>query len=582
MIKLVLSFIGERMSVITFKSKKADTFGNLVKDPALLLSVAVIWVFLAIFVLLPIIRIFALAFMEGGHFNLAGFSEILFKRYTLISTWNSILLGALVGLFGTALGFFFAFTSVRANLPKWWSRLLDWAIILPLISPPFTMAITVIFSFGPKGLITHSLLGMDNFNVYGMWSTLFAETITYFPISYITLKGILGGIDPTVEDMAFSLGSSRFDVFRKVTLPLSTSGLANSFLLLFAASLADFATPLILAGNRFPLLPTEAFLQITGLFDIKGGAILSFILLIPSLAVFFLQRYWVGRRNFVTITGKSGSQTKFKSVGNKTRYLFLFICLMTTIFIFYFYVLLVFASLIQAFGADNSFTLSHYSHIFTRGVKVIKDTLIIAVSGMLIGGIYGVVIGYITAKKKYFSRKLMEVVAMINYALPGTIVGIAYLITFNRRPFLLTGTAIIIILCNVAKYGAYGIRTTVAILQQIHPGIEEASSSLGASSVHTFRRITIPLILPGLFSGLGIVFIRSMTAISAAIFLVSLNWNLITVSILENMTELHLGVSAAFSVFVVIIVFIVTSLISLGLKSLRQPGAMRMTSLFGA
>ena len=201
---------------------------------------------------------------------------------------------------------------------------------------------------------------------------------------------------------------------------------------------------------------------------------------------------------------------------------------------------------------------------------------------MLIGGIYGVVIGYITAKKKYFSRKLMEVVAMINYALPGTIVGIAYLITFNKRPFLLTGTAIIIILCNVAKYGAYGIRTTVAILQQIHPGIEEASSSLGASSVHTFRRITIPLILPGLFSGLGIVFIRSMTAISAAIFLVSLNWNLITVSILENMTELHLGVSAAFSVFVVIIVFIVTSLISIGLKSLRQPGAMRMTSLFGA
>ena len=570
------------MSVTLFKSRKADSFGNLVKDPALLLSVIVIWAFLSIFVLLPIFKILALAFTEGGHFNFSGFSEVVLKKYTMIAGWNSIYLGALVGFSGTALGFFFAFTSVRANLPKWWSRLLDWAIILPLISPPFTMAITVIFSFGPKGLITHSLLGMENFNVYGMWSTLFAETITYFPISYITLKGILGGIDPTVEDMAFSLGSSRFEVFRKVTLPLSTSGLANSFLLLFAASLADFATPLILAGNTFPLLPTEAFLQITGLFDIKGGAILSFVLLIPSLAVFFLQRYWVGRRNFVTITGKSGSQTKFKSVGNKTRYFFLFICLLTMIFIFYFYALLLYASLIKAFGADSTFTFSHYTHIFTRGGKVIKDTLIIAVSGMLAGGLYGVVVGYITAKKKYFSRKFMELVSMLNYALPGTIVGIAYLITFNKKPFLLTGTALIIILCNVAKYGAYGIRTTVAILQQIHPGIEEASSSLGASSVHTFRRITVPLVLPGLFSGLGIVFIRSMTAISAAIFLVSLNWNLITVSILENMTELHLGVSAAFSVFVVIVVFIVTSCISLGLKTLRQPGAMRMTSLFGA
>ncbi len=570
------------MSVLTFKRKNTDTLGNLVKDPALLTSVIVIWMFLALFVLFPIFKILSIAFTEGGHFQLSGLLKILGKKYTHIAAWNSILLGTLVGICGTALGFFFAFTAVRANLSKSWSRLLDWAIILPLISPPFTMAITVIFSFGPRGLITYNLLGLEHFEVYGMWSTLFAETITYFPISYITLKGILGGIDPTVEDMAFSLGSSRWDVFRKVTFPLSTSGLANSFLLLFAASLADFATPLILAGNGFPLLPTEAFLQITGLFDMKGGAILSFILLIPSLAVFFLQRYWVGRRNLVTITGKSGSQTKFKSVGNKTRYLFLFICLLTVLFILYFYILLLYASLIEAFGANNTFTLTHYKAIFTRGREVIKDTLIISISGMLLGGLYGVVVGYITAKKKFFSRKFMEIVAMINYALPGTIVGIAYLIAFNKRPIILTGTALIIIFCNVSKYGANGIRSTVAILQQIHPGIEEASVSLGASSIYTFRRITVPLILPGLFSGLGIVFIRSMTAISAAIFLVSLNWNLITVSILENMTELHLGVSAAFSVFVVITVFIVITGISFVLKSLRQPGALRITSLFGA
>ncbi len=564
------------------KSKTLDTVGNLIKDPALLLSVVVIWIFLILFVVIPIMKILSITFTEGGHFNLSGFGEILKKRYTLISARNSILLGTLVGLCGTALGFFFAFTSVRTNLPKWWSRFLDWAIILPLISPPFTMAITVLFSFGPRGLITYNLLGLEHSNVYGMWSTLFAETITYFPVSYITLKGILAGIDPTVEDMAFSLGSSRWEVFYKVTLPLSTPGLANSFLLLFAASLADFATPLILAGNSFPVLPTEAFLQITGLFDLKGGAILSFILLIPSFAVFFLQRYWVGRKNYVTITGMSGSQTKFKSVGNKTKYFFLLVCLLAAVFILYFYVLLLYASLIEAFGANNRFTLNHYKMIFTSGKDAIKDTLFIAFSGMLLGGLFGVVVGYITAKKKYFSRKLMELMAMINYSLPGTIVGIAFLITFNSRPLLLTGTALIIILCNVSKYGAYGIRSTVAILHQIHPGIEEASQSLGANSLSTFRRITIPLVLPGLFSGLGIVFIRSMTAISATIFLVSLNWTLITVRILENMTELHLGVSAAFSVLVVVIVFAVTTGISFCLKMVRQPGGMKITSLFGS
>ena len=170
---------------------------------------------------------------------------------------------------------------------------------------------------------------------------------------------------------------------------------------------------------------------------------------------------------------------------------------------------------------------------------------------------------------------------MINYSLPGTIVGIAYLIAFNNPPIMITGTAIIIIACYVFRYGATGIRTTVAILQQIDPSIEEASFSLGANATTTFKRITIPLILPGLFSGLGIVFIRSMTAISATIFLVSINWTLITVRILDKMTELELGVAAAFSTLVVVIVFIVIIFINLFLRLFRGPGAIDMSNILG-
>ncbi|MCD6122981.1 MAG: iron ABC transporter permease [Spirochaetales bacterium] len=237
--------------------------------------------------------------------------------------------------------------------------------------------------------------------------------------------------------------------------------------------------------------------------------------------------------------------------------------------------------MVKAFGANHNLTLDHYRIIFTEGLPAIKDTLIIAVSGMLIGGLYGVLVGYLTAKKKFLSRQLMEIMAMVNYSLPGTIVGIAFLIAFNDPPLALTGTAIIIILCNVSRYGAYGTRSTIAILQQIDPSIEEASASLGASSSVTFGRITVPLILPGLFAGLGIVFIRSMAAISATIFLVPLSWTLITVRILESMTELDLGVSAAFSVLVVLIVFVMVIIISLFLKLLRQPGAPRVTAILG-
>jgi iron(III) transport system permease protein len=439
----------------------------------------------------------------------------------------------------------------------------------------------MIFSFGPRGLITYDLLGIKQFTVYGLHSTLFSETITYFPVAYLTLKAIIAGIDPNIEDMAFSLGSSRWRVFRTVTLPLTVPGLANSFLLLFSASLADFATPLILAGNSFPVLPTQVYLQITGLFDLKGGAVLSFVLLVPAFLVFFLQRFWVSRKYYVTISGKVGAQTQIKSVPPAIKYLLLGLCLFISAFIFYFYALLFYASIVKAFGANFDWTLKHYRVVFTEGLKAIRDTLIIAGVAMPLGGIYSVILGYLVAKKTFPSRQGMEIVSMINYSLPGTIVGIAYLLFFNDPPILLTGTAFIIIACYVFRYGPTGIRTTVAILQQIDPSIEEASSSLGAGTGTTFRRVTLPLILPAFFAGLGVVFIRSMTAISATIFLISIHWTLITVRILEKMTELELGVAAAFSILVVLIVFVVITAISLLLRLFRQPGAPEMANILG-
>ncbi|MBK8688869.1 MAG: iron ABC transporter permease [Betaproteobacteria bacterium] len=417
--------------------------------------------------------------------------------------------------------------------------------------------------------------------VYGLSSTLFSEVITYFPIAYLTLRPILAGIDSNIEGMALSLGASRWRVFRTVTLPLSIPGLANAFLLLFAASLADFATPLILAGNQFPVLPTQAFLQITGMFDLRGGAALSFVLLVPALIVFLLQRYWVSRRFYVTVTGKGAGTAPFDSVSPGVRNLLLAFCLLVALAIAYFYVLLLYASLVVALGANHALTLQHYKVIFTDGVKAIRDTLIIAGLAMPLGGLYGVLLGYLVTKKEFLGRRSMELVSMINYALPGTIVGIAYLIAFNDPPIELTGTALIIVACYIFRYGPTGIRATVALLSQIDKSLEEASQGLGAGSGTTFRRITLPLILPAFFAGLGVVFIRSMTAISATIFLVSVSWTLITVKILENITELSLGPAAAFSVLVCVIVFVVIGLIGRALRYFRAPGAASVTSMLG-
>jgi len=558
-----------------------STAAGLRRDPAVSLTVLVLWLLLGLFVVYPLAALFARVLFDHGRFTPDGIAAILTDRHQLRAFGNSLLLGLGVGIGGTLVGFLFAFTASRGKLSRALLTTLDAAVLLPLVSPPFTSAIAMIFSFGPRGLITYELLGLKGVTVYGLTSTLCSEVITYFPIAYLTLRPLLAGIDSNIEGMALSLGASRWRVFRTVTLPLTIPGLANAFLLLFAASLADFATPLILAGNNFPVLPTQAYLQITGLFDLRGGAVLSFLLLVPALIVFLLQRYWVSRRFYVTITGKGAGQTPFDSVAPWVRNALLMACALIAGIVLYFYALLLYASLVVALGANHAFTLAHYRVIFTEGLKAIRDTLIIAGIAMPLGGLYGVLVGYLVTRGSFPGRRTMEITSMIDYALPGTIVGIAYLIAFNEPPLQITGTALIIIACYIFRYGPTGIRTTVALLQQIDRSLEEASRGLGAGSGTTFRRVTLPLILPAFFAGLGVVFIRSMTAISATIFLVSIGWTLITVKILQDMTELALGPAAAFSVLVVVIVFAMIALIGRVLSLFRAQGAPRVTSMLG-
>jgi iron(III) transport system permease protein len=551
------------------------------RDPAITLAAVALWFLLALFVVYPLVALMARVLWQGGHFTLDGLGALITNRQQVRAFVNSLLLALGVGIGGTLLGFVFAFAAARGRLSRAWLTALDAAVLLPLVSPPFTTAIAIIFSFGPRGIITYELLGLKGVTVYGVTSTLLSEILTYFPIAYLTLRPLLAGIDSNIEGMARSLGATRRRVFRTVTLPLTNPGLANAFLLLFAASLADFATPLILAGNSFPVLPTQAYLQITGLFDLRGGALLSFALLIPALGVFLLQRYWVSRRYYVTVTGKGAGVQPFDSVTPAARIALLATCAIVAGIVLYFYALLLYASLVVALGANHAFTLQHYRVIFTEGLKAIRDTLIIAGFAMPLGGLYGVLVGYLVTRPSFPGRRTMEITSMIDYALPGTIVGIAYLIAFNAPPLEITGTALIIIACYVFRYGPTGIRATVALLQQIDRSLEEASRGLGARSGTTFRRITLPLILPAFFAGLGVVFIRSMTAISATIFLVSIGWTLITVKILQDMTELALGPAAAFSVLVVAIVFVTIAVIGRVLQRFRSPGTPRLASLLG-
>jgi iron(III) transport system permease protein len=530
-----------------------------------------IWLLLLIFIVYPLLTLLSRAFLDNGQLSTAALFAAIHSPSNLKALRNSLILAGMVGVAGTLIGTAFAFTVERVSGGGWLTRLIDRATFLPLISPPFTTSIAIVFSFGPRGLITHDVFGLQNVQVYGLTSTFAAETLTYFPIAYLALRPMLASISNSFEEAVFSLGGSRWHAFWTVTLPLTLPGLANAFLLLFGCSLADFATPLILAGSDFSVLPTEAYLQITGMFDLKTGAILSLLLLVPAGLVFYLQERIVAGRSYVTVTGKGSAISVRNSASVFAKSMLLAFCLFVCATILYFYALLFYASIVQAFGANHSLTLDHYRVIFSEGLPAIEDTLIIAFIGMPLGGLYGIIVGYLVGRTNFLGRKAMETVSMLNYALPGTIVGIAYLLAFNDKPLALTGTATILIACYVFRYSPTGIRTTIALLQQVDKSMEEASESLGASGFLTFRRVMLPLIMPAFFAGLGVLFIRSMTAISATIFLVSIDWTLITVKILENMTEVALGPAAAFSVFVIVVVLLVTELLNIALQRLMSP-----------
>jgi len=550
------------------------------RDPVLAPTVLLLWAAVSLFVLYPVTRLLVLTFWDGGP-TLAPVVELVSSWQHRRALGNSLLLAALVGGIGTALGFAFALLAVRARLPRGVGGALDAVVLLPLISPPFTAAIALIFALGPKGLISYHVFGIASLNIYGLGGTLLSETLTYFPIAYLTLKGVLGNIDPNLEDGAFSLGARRGRVFRTVTVPLAAPGLANSFLLLSAASLADFATPLILGGTKFPVLPTQAFLQITGLYDMRGGAALSFLLLVPALAVFIAQRWWTERRSVVTVTGKSGAATSIKSLSPGAVALLALVCAVTVLLVLTFYALIVVASMVRALGADNSLSSAHYAHVFSGGLKAIRDTLVIAAICMPLGGLFAVVLGFVVARTRFPGRRALEFAAMINYALPGTIVGIAYLVAFNDPPLALTGTAFILVICYVFRYSLAGTRATTALLAQIDPSLEEASASLGARRDVTFRRVVLPLIRPALLAGMTVLFIRAMTAISATIFLVSLSWSLVTVRILEGITNLELGQASAFSVLVILLVYAAVLLASLAMRWLNAGNLGQAGTLLG-
>lgn len=530
------------------------------RDPVLAALVLAIFAAIAVFVVYPLAMVFVASLQTRDGWTADNYGLFLTRRAYTAALANSLVVATVVGVASTAIGYLAAFVMTRLRVPG--KGPLHYLMMLPIISPPFVSAVAILFLFGLNGLVTKKLLGLQDFSIYGFRGVVLSQIFTFAPIAYLSLRGVLAGISPVLEDAALNVGASRWQAFSKVTLPLSLPGIAGSFLVVFIESMADFGNPLVLAGASFPMLAPQAYLEITGSFNLGRGAALAVVLLLPSMTAFAIQRYWLAKRNYVTVTGKPSSSTS-KVVSPGAKWLLYALLLAFVALVVAFYTIILLGALTAVWGFDYTPTLRHFAYVFDVGGKTVTDTLIVALISTPISGILGMLIAFLVVRRSFPGKGAMEFGSILNFAVPGTVVGIGYILAFNGPPLPLTGTLTILVLCFVFRYMPVGIQSGIAVLRQIDPSIEEAAQNLGASSLTTFRKVTLPLIAPAFFTALVYAFVRAMTAISAAIFLVSAKWNLMTVQILNQVGSGRLGVAAAYSVVVIVLVLIAISVISL-------------------
>ncbi|MEW5815565.1 MAG: iron ABC transporter permease, partial [Spirochaetota bacterium] len=457
---------------------------QVLREPLFFISVLILFLLLILFIIYPLFEAAKLSLRPEGEFSLGVYKFIFSHSRFKHAILNSILLGAIVATTATIIGFIFAYALTRAKIPG--QKLFKNFVLLPIISPPFMFALSVILLFGRNGLITAGLLKLEGFDVYGLKGLVLVQTIAMFPIAYMTLAGILQSLNPDLEDCSMNLGAKHLHTFLTVTLPLALPGLLASWLLVFVGSLTDFGNPIVLGGN-FNVLSVQAYLEFTGMSNLPRGSALALLLLVPTIFIFLIQKRVLGKKSYTTITGKSSRRApKTSTVLNKILFI---ACLLIILFVFMFYITIIAGSFVKLWGINWKFTLDHFTYSIDVGLTTIKNTLILAIIATPITALLGIIIAFLVERKSFPGKRLLEFLSMMSYAIPGTAVGIGYILAFNKPPFLLSGTALILIICYVFRDMPVGVEAGIASLKQISKEIEESSMNLGANISYTFRHI---------------------------------------------------------------------------------------------
>jgi iron(III) transport system permease protein len=475
---------------------------------------------------------------RDGSFAPFQFFRILTSFGVSRVVFNTLVLAISVGAATTLFGLIFALYAVRATTRlRYAIRIL---YILPIITPPFVVGMSLILLFGRAGMVNDVLMflfGPTGFftaagsegifersgYIYGFTGIFLAQTLSLTPISYMLLSGMISTINPSMEEASLTMRASRWLTLRNVTLPLIRPGIANAFLLGMISSAADFGNPLVL-GGEYDVLSTEIYFSIAGAqLDFGKASTLGLILLFLSLAVFMIQKRWVGQTSYVTVTGiqTAGNVTPLPKKMQQLFTVFISVWLVL-VGVLYFSIFL--GGFVKQWGADYSLTIAHHRELWMHGFASggwpsLKNSLGYSFIAAPFTTMMGVLIAYIVTRKQFWGRGVIDFGTVLIFAIPGTVIGVAYILAFNTPPVELTGTAIILIITMAIRAMPVGIRGGMSALSQISPSLEEASLLQRAGSAKTIRSVLIPILRPTIVSSMAYSFIRSMTTVSAVIFL---------------------------------------------------------------
>lgn len=504
--------------------------------------------------------------------------------------WNTVALAVLVGFFCTGLGLALALIALRTRLPAKW--LLRGLSILPIITPPFVIGLALILLFGRAGIVTNFMslhFGIPRSRwIYGMTGIAIAQVLAFTPIAFLVLIGVLQGVSPSMEEASQTLRASRWRTFRMVTWPLIRPGLASAFLISFIESMADFANPLVLGGN-FNVLSTDIFFAVVGAAHDQGrAAVLAIVLLMFTLAAFVLQRRWIGSRSYVTVAGKGdgGVPAALPTALRAGCYAAVAPWLVLTIVV---YAIILAGGFVQSIGRDNTPTLDYFLTAFSieKGVNgwflsgsawpSLLMTIGLALVAMPLTAALGILTAYLLDRQRFAGRTLFEFLAMMSFAIPGTVVGVSYILAFNVPPVQLTGTGLIIVISFIFRNMPVAIRAGLANLGQIDRSLDEASLVLGARSFATLRRVILPILKPAIVTAMIYSFVRAVTAVSAVIFLATGRFNLATVYIVGRADVGEYGIAIVYSAVMILVMMAVLVGIQLAVGE-RRLGRRRAAS----